>query len=123
LASLGAGGIGTASAGGGEIGMATGRRAGGSTSAANAIAGRAGGGVPMMGGPGGAGAARGARGAGKNNTRGVASTVAGGTGGRRAVPMGGAGGEAGEGTDYSTWLQEDEDVWGSDNDAAPPVVG
>jgi hypothetical protein len=124
-ASLGAGGIGAASAGGGEIGMATGLRAGGTTSAANAIAGRTGGGAPMMGGvPGGAGAGRGgARGAGKNNAGGVASTVAGGTGGRRAVPMGGAGGEAGQGSDYSTWLQEDEDVWGSDSDAAPPVVG
>jgi hypothetical protein len=34
----------------------------------------------------------------------------------------GAGGEGG-GNDHSTWLQEDEDVWGTDSDAAPPVLG
>jgi hypothetical protein len=40
--------------------------------------------------------------------------------------MAGAGAGAGAGgdaTDHSTWLEEDEDVWGTDTDAAPPVLG
>jgi len=44
--------------------------------------------------------------------------------GRTGMPMAGAhGGEDGDANDHSTWLQEDEDVWGTDSDAAPPVVG
>ena len=41
------------------------------------------------------------------------------------APMAGAGAGAGggDGTDHSTWLNEDEDVWGVDSDAPPPVVG
>jgi hypothetical protein len=37
--------------------------------------------------------------------------------------MGGHGGADGDATDHNTWLQEDEDVWGTDSDAAPPVLG
>jgi hypothetical protein len=38
--------------------------------------------------------------------------------------MGGAaGGEGEEERERSTWLTEDEDVWGNDGDAAPPVIG
>ena len=38
--------------------------------------------------------------------------------------MGGPHGGAGRGSeeDHGTWLQEDEDVWGTDNDAAPPLL-
>jgi hypothetical protein len=50
-----------------------------------------------------------------------------GRGGRVGGMMGGAGGhggqEAGDGDEHSTWLNEDEDIWGSDTDAAPPVLG
>ena len=33
------------------------------------------------------------------------------------------GGGSGDATDHSTWLQEDENVWSTDSDAAPPVLG
>jgi hypothetical protein len=33
----------------------------------------------------------------------------------------GGGGE--QATDHSTWLEEDEDVWGTDTDAPPSVLG
>lgn len=42
------------------------------------------------------------------------------------MPMGaGARGGGGDGNEHerSTWLTEDEDVWGGDDDAAPPVIG
>jgi hypothetical protein len=39
--------------------------------------------------------------------------------------MGGHGGsgEGEEERERSTWLTEDDDVWGGDGDAAPPVIG
>jgi len=76
------------------------------------------GGVAGMGGAGagrGGAAGRGAGGAG----RGAAT-------GRGAGFMGGApgGGRHLDGEeDHSTWLQEEDDVWGTDSDAAPPVLG
>jgi hypothetical protein len=42
------------------------------------------------------------------------------------MPMGGArGGGSGDQNEHerSTWLTEDEDVWGGDDDTAPPVIG
>jgi len=38
--------------------------------------------------------------------------------------MGGGhgGGAGGDGDERTTWLQEDEDPWGADNDAPPPVL-
>jgi hypothetical protein len=35
---------------------------------------------------------------------------------------GGAHGGAGEGEDHTTWLEEDDDVWGTDSDAPPSVL-
>jgi len=39
--------------------------------------------------------------------------------------MGGHGGgsEGEEERERSTWLTEDDDVWGGDGDTAPPVIG
>jgi hypothetical protein len=42
------------------------------------------------------------------------------------MPMGaghGAGGGDEEEHERTTWLTEDEDVWGANGDAAPPVIG
>ncbi|TDC90346.1 hypothetical protein [Actinomadura sp. 7K507] len=41
------------------------------------------------------------------------------------MPMGAGGGQGGQGEerDRQTWLSEDEDVWGGDDDTAPPVIG
>jgi uncharacterized protein YukE len=77
------------------------------------------GGAPGM--PGGLGG--GAPGAGAG--RGVGGRGAGGMGG---APMGGGAGGGGKGGEEeherSTWLTEDEDVWGgNDGDTAPPVIG
>ncbi|BCJ38221.1 hypothetical protein Athai_57240 [Actinocatenispora thailandica] len=53
--------------------------------------------------------------------------TAGATGGRGAVrPRGAAGGRGsgeGEGEEYSTWLTEDEEVWGGDEEAATGLLG
>jgi uncharacterized protein YukE len=127
----GAGGMpmgGMAGAGGGARGGAGGVRGAGG---AGAGAGRAGGGMGgmPMGGGGAAGARGGAAGGSRTGVPGVAAGKAGGPGGaagaRGGTPMmGGAhGGGSGDATDHSTWLQEDEDVWGTDSDAAPPVLG
>ncbi|NEA25119.1 hypothetical protein G3I70_21925, partial [Actinomadura bangladeshensis] len=49
--------------------------------------------------------------------------------GARGMPMGGmpmgqgAQGGKGEERERNTWLTEDEDVWGADDDTAPPVIG
>jgi uncharacterized protein YukE len=116
---------------------AGGRGAGTRGAGGGAGAGRGGvGGMPMGGMAGGAGAGgRGAGGRAGGSVPGVASGVAGGAGGRgaggagaRGVGMAGMGAGAGAGggdqaTDHSTWLEEDEDVWGTDSDAAPPVLG
>jgi hypothetical protein len=42
------------------------------------------------------------------------------------MPMGaghGGGQNDGEERERTTWLTEDEDVWGADDGAAPPVIG
>jgi len=97
-------------------------------------AGRVGGVGGGMAGMGAGGAGAGGRGAGGTRAGGAAGGVppgvAGGAGGRGAGARGGmAGMGAGAGAggdhaaDHSTWLEEDEDVWGTDSDAAPPVLG
>src|SRR6266511_1323755 len=48
-----------------------------------------------------------------------------GRGGRPGAGMmggGHGGGAGGDGDERTTWLQEDEDPWGADNDAPPPVL-
>lgn len=84
------------------------------------MAGRLGapGGGPGMGAGSGAGVGTGTgRGAGAG-VRGGAGAMAGG------APMGRGGGQGEEEHERSTWLTEDEDVWGGDDgDAAPPVIG
>ncbi|MFI0450863.1 WXG100 family type VII secretion target [Actinomadura sp. 6N118] len=93
--------------------------------------GAGGGGIPGGGmagmpgaGMGGGAAGRGGAGTGKGSGLGKGGMRAGGMG---AGPMGGAGGRGGGSEDEnerSTWLTEDEDIWGgSDGDAAPPVIG
>ncbi|MCP2343645.1 WXG100 family type VII secretion target [Actinomadura rupiterrae] len=55
-----------------------------------------------------------------------AGAAAGGRAGMNGMPMGGQHGGQGEGEkerERSTWLTEDEDVWGADDDTAPPVIG
>ncbi|OLT10834.1 hypothetical protein BJF79_25525 [Actinomadura sp. CNU-125] len=54
--------------------------------------------------------------------------VAGGAAGGRpmGMPMAPGGGQGGQGDqerERETWLTEDEDVWGADDDTAPPVIG
>lgn len=55
---------------------------------------------------------------------GVAGT-AGAASGRAGMPIGGTAGGSGEAQEHTrtTWLSEDEDVWGTDADVAPPVIG
>ncbi|HEY0539502.1 MAG TPA: hypothetical protein VGD53_14085 [Actinoallomurus sp.] len=50
---------------------------------------------------------------------------AGKAGANGGMPMGGMGGAGGqeEERERTTWLTEDEDVWGGDDPAAPPVIG
>ncbi|MDH2425093.1 WXG100 family type VII secretion target [Sphaerisporangium sp. TRM90804] len=43
-------------------------------------------------------------------------------GGMPFMPMGGAGGEANQERERSTWLTEDESVWGGDDPVAPAVI-
>ncbi|MEV0135868.1 hypothetical protein AB0H83_46435 [Dactylosporangium sp. NPDC050688] len=118
-AGAGAGGLGAGGLGAGGVG----RGAGGGI----------GGGMGMMPGMGAAGAGRSAgRGvtganAGKGGVRGAGTGAGarGGAGGFRGGMMPGAAGGhgAGEGEDHSTWLQEDDDPWGSDSEAPPSVLG
>jgi uncharacterized protein YukE len=141
LSPIGAsGGAGTVGAGAGGIGggaspLTPGIRAGGTTSAGAMKAGM-GGGMGGMGAMGGAhgGSSGGTRAAGSSTpVKGPGSKVAGGGaagagagGARGGTGMMGAGhGAGGEGsaTDHNTWLQEDEDPWGTDSDAPPPVLG
>lgn len=133
MAGAGASGAaGARSGGAGKVGMGGGVPMGGMAGAGGAGAGggsrgagRAGmGGMPMGGmGAGGAGAAGGARGAGAGGAGGA--KAAGGARGVTGMPMGaGAGhGAGGEGETHSTWLNEDDDVWGADSDAPPSVLG
>ena len=99
-----------------------------------------GGGVP--GGPGlgggapGGGLPGGAPGAGALGSAGAPGAFAGpgafgrngmgGAGGPMGMPMGagaGAGGGQNNERERSTWLTEDEDVWGGNDETAPPVIG
>jgi len=99
------GGLGAAGLGGGGLG-AGGLGSGG-------IPGGGSLGMPVSG----AGMAAG-RGGGRSGTgRGGAGRGAGG-----GMMGGGRGGEGTEGDERSTWLQEDEDPWGADNDAPPSVL-
>jgi type II secretory pathway pseudopilin PulG len=109
---LGSGGAGSGGGLGGGLGAGAG--AGGGIGA-----GGIGGGLPG-GGAGGAGAGRGGLGAGAG---GGAGGGAGAGAGRGGAPMHGGqdGGE--EDRERSTWLTEDDDVWGGDTDAPPLVVG
>ncbi|GLZ81823.1 hypothetical protein Afil01_66300 [Actinorhabdospora filicis] len=102
----GGGGVGTP---GGGVGMLGGAGAGGvgAGAAGKGAAGR--GGMGMMGGAG-AGAGKGAAGAG-------------GKGAGAGMMGGGRGGAHGnENEEHGTWLQEDDDVWGTDGDDAPPSL-
>ena len=92
--------------------------------------GGAGGGFPGGGGlgsgPGGLGA--GSMGAGGLGTSGFGNAGAAaeqggmGAGGRGMMPMGGHG-QGEKERERSTWLTEDDDIWGDDGDAAPPLIG
>lgn len=86
-----------------------------------------------IGAPGGAGAAVGPGGFGGGGTVGGGAGNAPGAGGAGAaagrgmmpfMPMGGGGHGGGrQERERSTWLREDEDFWGPDDDVAPPVIG
>ncbi|MEV6344871.1 WXG100 family type VII secretion target [Actinoplanes sp. NPDC051851] len=118
-------GSGLAGAGGGGL---TGAGAGGLGSGAGGV-----GGLPSsgagLGGLSGAGAGSGL-GAGAAGLGGLAGSGLGagalGKGATGGMGMGGGGhgGQgAGDGDEHSTWLNEDDDPWGSDDDLAPPVLG
>ncbi|MEV5704633.1 hypothetical protein [Actinoallomurus sp. NPDC052274] len=56
----------------------------------------------------------------------AARAAAAGRGGVNGMPMGMGGGGAGgqeQERERTTWLTEDEDIWGGDGDVAPPVIG
>jgi hypothetical protein len=122
---LGSGGAGSAGFGGGGAGAGTGGFSGAGAGGASGLAGQGGGrpgsGSGLAGGGPGAG-----RGAGSGTgTSGAGSAGAGGRGGvMGGAPMGGRGGGGGGGNDdereRTTWLTEDEDVWGATK--APPGV-
>ncbi|GAB3427461.1 WXG100 family type VII secretion target [Flindersiella endophytica] len=119
----GIGGSGTfGGSGGGVGGFGTGP-GGTGTGAGGLGAGAGGGGV----GPGGAFGAGGGMGAGGGAGAGAGGAGGGGMmGGMMGGGMGGAGGgmgEDGQEAQRNTWLEEDEDVWGADDDAPPPVIG
>ncbi|GII86549.1 hypothetical protein Ssi03_45390 [Sphaerisporangium siamense] len=83
--------------------------------------------VPYGGGPLGAGGgtsygAPGGGGAGAAGVNGRAAAANGAMGGMPFMPMGGAGGEANQERERSTWLTEDESVWGGDGPVAPTVI-
>ncbi|MFB4308695.1 hypothetical protein [Actinomadura sp. GTD37] len=96
-----------------------------------------GGGLPSGGGagfgadPGGLGGANAAGGPAGGPGGALGSGPGAGAGGAagRGMPMGGmpmgqgAQGGKGEERERNTWLTEDEDVWGADDDTAPPVIG
>jgi uncharacterized protein YukE len=114
---------------GGGPGAGAGLGSGGLGGGAGAGAGLGGGpgaGAGLGGGPNAAGLGAG-MGPGMGAGRGVGAGAAGkggaGRPGMGGAPMGGHGGEGEEERERSTWLTEDEDVWGADDDAAPPVIG
>jgi uncharacterized protein YukE len=53
--------------------------------------------------------------------RGGSSAGSGRSGGLVGGP-GAGGGRGGQGDEHATWLQEDEDIWGTDTGAAPPLL-
>jgi len=131
IGSIGGGGV-----GGGGIGSPGGFGGGGGTLGGPGGIG-AGGGLAggMMGGGAGAGAGKGAGGRGGMGMMGGGAGAGGagkGAAGKGAAGRGGAGmmgGGAGRGgahgnenEEHGTWLQEDEDVWGTDGDDAPPSL-
>jgi uncharacterized protein YukE len=89
------------------------------------------------GGLGGAGLGSGGLGGARGKTGGLAGAAAqeeaaaaragaAGRGGTNGMPMGMGGGGGGgqeQERERTTWLTEDEDVWGGDGDVAPPVIG
>jgi hypothetical protein len=112
----GAGGLGSGAGGVGGLGSGPG---------AGGLGRGLGGGVPGAGGlggmmPMGGGAGGGRGGAGRPGGRGGARGLGGGAG-MGMMPGAGAHGGA-EGEDHTTWLEEDEDVWGTDSDAPPSVL-
>ncbi|MFI0350677.1 hypothetical protein [Actinomadura sp. 9N407] len=88
-----------------------------------------GGNLPGGAGPGGMGTAGGGMGPGAMGGMGAGRGGAG-AGRMGGMPMGGmpmggggAGNQGGQDRERETWLTEDEDVWGADDDTAPPVIG
>ncbi|TYC07820.1 hypothetical protein FXF65_40460 [Actinomadura syzygii] len=65
------------------------------------------------------------KGSGGGGAKGLGKAGGGARGGMGGAPMGGRGGGKGEEDhERTTWLTEDEDVWGgNDDDASPPVIG
>ncbi|MEV6344869.1 hypothetical protein [Actinoplanes sp. NPDC051851] len=120
-------GSGLAGAGGGGL---TGAGAGGLGSGAGGLGSGAGGGAVGLGGLSGMATGTSGLGAGAAGLGSLAGSGLGagalGKGASAGMGMGGAGhgGQgAGDGEEHSTWLNEDGDPWGSDNDLAPPVLG
>ncbi len=82
------------------------------------------GGDPLGGGGLSGAGAGGLSGAGAGGLGSGAGAGAAGAGGRGMMPMAPGGhGQGEKERERSTWLTEDEDVWGSDGDAAPPLIG
>jgi uncharacterized protein YukE len=122
---VGGGGTDLAGAGGGGLPGGVG---GGSLGGGAGLGGGVGGGG-LPGGGLGAGAGVGVLGGGAGGGAGIGAGAGAGKGaaGRPGMgsPMGGhgGGGEGEEERERSTWLTEDDDVWGGDGDTAPPVIG
>jgi uncharacterized protein YukE len=114
----GVGGAGAGGRGAGAAGRGAGAGGGGRL-------GRGGvGAAPGMAGIGGAGAGRGAGGGRGGVGGGTAGAGRGAFGGRGAGFMGGPGaGHGGDAEEHNSWLVEDDDVWGEQTDAPPPVLG
>lgn len=113
LGGLGAGG--GSGTGGGASGIGAGAGGLGSAGAARGGLPGVGGIAPSSSSRAGAGRLGGAGGA----AGGTRAATRGGMGGMGAGTHGGGGGEG----DHSTWLNEDEDIWGTDSDAPPSVLG
>ncbi len=122
----GAPGGGLSGVGGGGPGSLAGLGSGpGGIGAGGGAGGLPGGGALGKGVGSGLGGMMGGMGGGLGGAKGGASGRGGrGAGGRGGMVGGGGhgGGQGGEGDERSTWLQEDDDVWGADNDAPPSVL-
>lgn len=115
------GGLGGGGGGADLAGMGSGGGGGGGLGGGGG--GLPGGGSLAGGGPSGTGAA-GLGGGGGGGLGGGANTA--GLTGATGMPMGGGGGGGGKGKEErerTTWLSEDQDVWASDEDTSPPVIG